>query len=474
MKTLVQPLKLHPDRYFSSDPVQRRIARTLYHQVAHLPLICPHGHVNPKLFSENQPFPDPTELLVIPDHYLFRMLYSQGIPIESLGVPRMDGGPVEADRRKIWKTVAEHFHLFRGTPTGLWLKHELHDVFGVRKRMTPRTAMAIYDQISEALAKKVNSPRAMYERFRIEVLSTTDSPIDTLEHHRKIRESGWKGRIVPAFRPDNCTDLTAAQWRQNIDALSGLTGLDCTQYRQFIRALEKRRAFFKEMGATSTDHGVITPFTAEVSVREAERLFAKALRGRADYDDAKLFTGHMLMEMARMSVEDGLVMQIHAGVVRNHNAQVFRKFGPDKGCDIPRAVDFVHAMKPLLNAFGNDSRFSVICFTTDETTYARELAPLAGHYPAMKLGPAWWFNDSLEGMLRFRRQTTETAGIYNTVGFNDDTRAFPSIPARHDLARRVDARYLAELVATHVIDLDEAQEMIVDLAYHLPKKNYRF
>lgn len=313
----------------------------------------------------------------------------------------------------------------------------------------------------------------MFEKFNIEVLSTTDSPIDTLEHHRKIRASGWKGKIIPAFRPDNCTDLSAANWRQNIRLLSDRTGLDCTEYRMFIRALEKRRAFFKEMGATSTDHGVITPLTLDLTGQEAERLFQKGLEGKADFDDAARFTAHMLMEMARMSVEDGLVMQIHAGVVRNHNPEVFRKFGADKGCDIPRSVDFVHDLRPLLNRFGNHPDFTVICFTIDETTYARELAPLAGHYPSMKLGPAWWFNDSIEGMLRFRRMTTETAGIYNTVGFNDDTRAFPSIPARHDLARRVDARYLAELVATHVIELDEALEMIVDLTGRLPKKNYR-
>ncbi|HEX9934512.1 MAG TPA: glucuronate isomerase, partial [bacterium] len=276
------------------------------------------------------------------------------------------------------------------------------------------------------------------------------------------------------FRPDNCTDLSQPAWPSAIRALSDLTGLDCTDYRQYIRALEMRRAFFKEMGATSTDHGVVTPFTAHLSDPEADRLFRQGIEGKVTADDAKLFTGHMLMEMARMSVEDGLVMQIHAGVVRNHNPEIFHKFGPDKGCDIPRAVDFVHDLRPLLNRFGNDSRFTVVCFTIDETTYSRELAPLAGHYPAMRIGPAWWFNDSLEGMLRFRRMTTETAGIYNTVGFNDDTRAFPSIPARHDLARRVDARYLAELVATHVIERDEAEEMIVDLAYRLPKKNYKF
>lgn len=174
-----------------------------------------------------------------------------------------------------------------------------------------------------------------------------------------------------------------------------------------------------------------------------------------------------------MSIEDGLVMQIHPGVFRNHNPEIFEKFGADKGCDIPMSIDFVNNMKPLLNKYGNDSRLALIVFTIDEDVYSRELAPLAGHYPAMKLGPAWWFHDSREGMLRYRHMTTETAGIYNTVGFNDDTRAFPSIPARHDVARRVDCRFLAELVCEHIIDIDEAEEMIVDLTYNLVKSNYK-
>ena len=471
--TANKPITLHQDRYFSPNPEERKIARRLFQLVKDLPLVCPHGHVDPRLFAENQPFPDPTELLVIPDHYLFRMLYSQGIPMESLGVPRMDGGETEKDRRKIWQTVADHLYLFRATPTGAWLKHELHDVLGITKRLTGATAMEIYDQITETLARPENLPRALFERFNIEALSTTDAPTDTLEFHRQIRESGWNGRILPAFRPDNVTDFMYRNWRGNIDRLTEVSGIDCTNYHGFILALEKQRQFFKSMGATSTDHGVLTPFTVELTENEAARLFDKAIRGQATAEDATTFTGHVIMEMAGMSIEDGLTMQIHPGVFRNHNEVVFEKFGLDKGCDIPMATDYVKNMKPLLNKYGNDTRLNLIVFTIDETTYSRELAPLAGHYPAMKLGPAWWFHDSREGMLRYRQMTTETAGIYNTVGFNDDTRAFPSIPARHDVARRIDCRFLAGLVAEHVIDMDEAEELIVDLAYNLAKKNYR-
>jgi glucuronate isomerase len=467
-------LNLHKDRYFSSNPKQKKIAQHLYSKVKNLPLVCPHGHVNPQLFAENKPFPDPTELLVIPDHYLFRMLYSQGVPMESLGISRLDGGETEQDRRRIWQIVADHFYLFRGTPTGMWLKHEMHDVFGIKKRLGSDTAMEIYEQITENLKRKENYPRAMFERFRIEILSTTDAPTDTLESHQKIKESGWNGKVVPAFRPDNVTDTLNRNWKKHIETFSEVSGIDCMKYQGYIEALENRRAFFKEMGATSTDHGVYSPFTIDLKKSEAERLYDKARKGKITPDDANRFTGHMLMEMARMSIEDGMTMQIHAGVFRNHNKLIMDRFGPDKGCDIPVATNFVDNLRPLLHKYGNDSRLTLIVFTIDESAYSRELAPLAGHYPAMKLGPAWWFNDSREGMMRFRRMTTETAGIYNTVGFIDDTRAFPSIPARHDLARRIDANYLAELVAEHVVDPDEAEEMIVDLAYRLSKKNYKF
>ncbi len=354
-----------------------------------------------------------------------------------------------------------------------WLSHEFSEVFGIGKRFNGLTAIEIYDEINEKLQLSGFRPRALFDRFNIAVLSTTDAATDTLEPHQKIRASGWRGNIIPCFRPDGVTDLKAKNWKANIDLLTQRSGVDVTSYSRFIQALANRRAFFKSMGAVSTDHGVSSPYTHEFTKGEGERIFQKALMGQATSEDAAQFTAHMLMEMARMSIEDGLVMQIHPGSDRNHNRIIYDKYGLDKGCDIPMQTEYTHNLKELLNRYGNDPRLTLIVFTLDESTYARELAPLAGHYPAMKLGPPWWFHDSLEGMMRFRSMVTETAGIYNTVGFNDDTRAFVSIPARHDLSRRVDSNFLAGLVARHVLELDEAKEMIYDLANGLVKKAYK-
>jgi glucuronate isomerase len=472
--TLIQKISLPHDRYFGPDPKQKEIAQHLYDLVADLPLVCPHGHVDPRMFSDaDYAFGTPADLLIIPDHYVFRMLYSQGIPLEKLGIPPRDGGEVERDHRKIWQTFAEHFFLFRGTPTGTWLTHELYSIFGVEEKLTGDSAQRIYDQIAARLATPEFRPRAMFERFHIEVMSTTDAATDSLEHYRAIRESGWKGRIVPCFRPDAVINLDAPGWRKNIDALSAISGIEVGSYRAFIQALENRRAFFKSMGATSTDHAAQTAYTEELTDAKAKTIFQRALKGTATDEDTARFTGHMIMESARMSIEDGLVMQFHTGSLRNHNPLISERFGPDMGADIPLQGEFTRSLRPLLNKYGNDSRLTLILFTLDETTYSRELAPLAGHYPAVKLGPAWWFHDSLNGMLRYREQVTETAGLYNTVGFNDDTRAFPSIPARHDLSRRVDANWIAGLVVRGIVDMNDAEEMIRDTAYRLAKKAYK-
>lgn len=464
---------LNPDRYFSPVPHVRAIARGLYDRVASLPLVCPHGHVDPRMLALDEPFPDPAALIVIPDHYLVRMLYSQGVQMESLGIPRLDGGPVETDPRRIWQVFADHFYLFRGTPSGGWLTHELESVFGIDERLGPDSAMRIYDALEARLARPEFRPRALFERFNIEVLCTTDAASDTLEWHQQIRASGWRGVVRPTFRPDLAINILHPAWKQEIDRLSARSGIGITSYVSYIRALEDRRAFFKSMGATATDHAAVTPFTAELPRAGVEALFDRALEGRATGEDLHAFTGHMLMEMARMSVDDGLVMQLHPGSDRNHNELVFERFGPDRGADIPLATEYTRNLRPLLNKYGNAPGFRLVVFTLDETTFSRELAPLAGHYPAMRLGPPWWFFDSIEGMLRFRYAVTETAGIYNTAGFNDDTRAFPSIPARHDVARRVDAQFLADLVSRHIIEQDEAEAMIVDLAYNLAKDTYR-
>jgi glucuronate isomerase len=466
---------LPQDRYFSSEPGQREVALGLYNLVAKCPLVCPHGHVDPRMFADpDYSFGTPTNLLLIPDHYVFRMLYSQGIRLESLGIPRLDGSPVETDHRNIWQIFAEHFYLFRGTPTGMWWAHELHDVFGVRDKLNGDSAQHIYDQIDACLKSHEFRPRRLFERFNIDVLATTDAATDPLEHHKAIRASGWKGRIVPTFRPDGVVNIDHPDWPRNIEALAQVTGNAIEGYRSYVKALEDRRAFFRSLGATATDHAVVNPLTLELSERKADEIFRRALVGKASAEDAAQFVAHMLMEMARMSVEDGLVMQLHPGSFRNHNPLVFDAFGADKGCDIPVATEYTRNLRPLLHKFGNDPRLTLVLFTLDETTYSRELAPLAGHYPALRLGPAWWFHDSLNGMKRYRDQVMETAGLYNTAGFNDDTRAFPSIPARHDLARRVDADWLAGLVVRGIVDRQDAEEMMQDCAWRLAKRTYKF
>jgi glucuronate isomerase len=471
--TSPRPLLVHPDRLLPKEPAIRSLARELYASVAELPIISPHGHTDPSWFANDEPFGDAAELLLAPDHYLFRMLYSQGISLEQVGIypPGYQGSKV--DPREAWRVLATNFHLFRGTPSRIWLDWVFAEVFGLTQLLSAATADLYFDTITSALQEDAFRPRSLFERFNIEVLATTEAPTDDLRHHAAIRASGWHGRVITAYRPDPVVDPVFEGFRENLARLSDLTGQDCFSYRGYLAAHRARRRFFAEHGATSSDHGHPTAATADLAEAEAERLFAAVSSGQPDAKQAELFRAHMLTVMAGMSVEDGLVMQIHPGSFRNHNRKLFERFGRDKGADIPMRTDYVHALRPLLDRYGNDPALSLIVFTLDESTYARELAPLAGHYPALKLGPAWWFHDSPEGMRRFRSQVTETAGFYNTVGFNDDTRAFLSIPARHDVARRIDCGFLAHLVAEHRLQDWEAAELAVDLSYNLAKAAYK-
>ena len=466
-------MSLHPDRLFPAEPGTRAIARRLYERVAGLPIVSPHGHTDPRWYAQDAAFPDPAALFVTPDHYIFRMLRSQGVALESLGVPRADGGPVETDPRAIWARFAQHFHLFRGTPSRLWFEHALETVFGVTERLRPETATAIYDAIAEKLATPALRPRALYESFNIEAIATTDGALDDLSHHDAIRASGWKGRVIPTYRPDAVVDPEFEGFHANLARLGELTGEDVQGWDGYLKAHRARRAYFIARGATASDHGHATARTANLSRAEAGALFARVARGPVSPEDADLFRGQMLTEMAKMSRDDGLVTQIHPGSFRNHDPALYARFGRDKGADIPTRTDYVRALKPLLDVVGGEAGLTVIVFTLDETSYSRELAPLAGVYPCLRLGPAWWFYDAPEGMRRFRELTTETAGFCNTVGFNDDTRAYLSIPARHDMARRVDCAFLARLVAEHRIDEAEAHEVAHDLAYRLAREAYK-
>ena len=467
--------EFHEDRYFDPDPTTRSYARELYEGTRQLPIVSPHGHVDAAMLDADVAFSDPASLIVTPDHYILRLLYSRGVSLESLGVRRVDdaNAAVEADPRKIWATFAEHWHSFRGTPTRAWIEYELTEVFGVKKNLSPDTAGEIYDAIVERLQSSEFRPRALLKRFNLEFLATTDGASDSLHHHANLRSTEIATRIVPTFRPDALFAIASSNWTAELKRFGEAVGSEIKTFGEFIGGIRKRRSEFKAAGATATDHAVVTPHTERMVDADIERMFTKAVEGKANRHDQSRFEAHMLMEMASQATDDGLVMQLHAGALRNHNELLHKRYGPDRGGDIPVASEFTRNLRHLLNDYGNDPRFRLIVFTLDESAYSRELAPLAGHYPAMLLGAPWWFHDSTEGMMRFRRGTTGTAGIENTAGFTDDTRAFCSIPARHDLSRRVDANYLAGLVARHIISMTDAREMARQLAYDLAKRAYR-
>ena len=465
-------LVLHPDRLLPADPGTRAIARSLYARVRDLPIISPHGHTDPAWFAYNEPFGNAVDLLLAPDHYLYRMLHSQGVSLDQLGVRSRRGAPV-FDPRQAWRLFASHYALFRGTPSALWLDQVFADVFGLDVRLEAETADTYFDSIGAALASNAFRPRALFEKFNIEVLATTESPTDKLEAHEEIRRSGWPGRVISTYRPDPVVDPEHELFRDALQQFGVISAQDVYTWRGYLEAHRLRRAAFAALGTTATDHGHPSAATADLSDSEAQALFGKIVSGRFTPAEAELFRAQMLTEMAKLSIDDGLVMQIHPGAFRNHSRALFESHGRDKGADIPQPTDYVRALKPLLDRYGNHPKLTVIVFTLDETSYSRELAPLAGYYPVLKLGPAWWFHDSPEGLRRFREQTTETAGFYNTVGFNDDTRAFLSIPARHDVARRIDCAFLARLVAEHRLSEDEAAQTAVDLTYKLPKQAYR-
>jgi glucuronate isomerase len=465
-------LALHPDRALPIDEHHRAVAREIYQQTAALPLICMHGHVDAAVLAENAPFADPARLLVVPDHYVTRMLVSQGVRPEALGVARLDGGPVESDPRAIWRTFCANWRLYRGTPSRYWLEHELVEVFGVDVVPAAGTADQIYDQIAGRIAEPEFRPRQLLDRFRIELISTTDPATSDLRYHAQLTGDGYGSRVLPTFRPDAVVHLDRPGWRAEIEALAKVSGEDTATYHGYLAALRQQRLAFIAAGGLATDHGHYSADTTPLPEAAAERIYQDALSGTVATADAAAFAAHMLFVMAGMSCEDALVMQIHPGVLRDHHDAYALAHGPDTGFDIPVATEFTRSLRPVLQAYGHHPRFRLILFTVDETGYSRELAPLAGAYPSVRLGAPWWFLDSPDGMRRFREAAVDTAGFYNTSGFVDDTRAFASIPARHDLARRVDAGFLARLVLEHRLGLDEAVETAVDLAYHLPKLAY--
>jgi glucuronate isomerase len=443
----------------------------LYASVAELPIVSPHGHIDAELFLDGARLEPPGRLFVTGDHYVLRLLYSRGVPLERLGVRPLDGSSYERDDRAVWRLLAEHVHLFAATPSGLWLRETLANLFDVEERLTAASADRVYDAVEERLASPGFAPRALLERFRVEVLATTDPASSPLAAHRTLRDAGI--RVIPTFRPDAVVALDAPDWRGALGELAAAANREIGVYAGFLAALAARRAAFRELGATATDHAATSADTTPLSDAEASLLFADALAGNLSEPAARRFEAHMLHVFADMSVEDGLVMQLHVGSLRNHNGPLAARFGPDIGGDMPVATDWTRGLRPLLESFGNEPHFGLVVFTLDESTYSRELAPLAGHYPAMTLGCPWWFHDSPEGIRRFLDRVVETAGVYNLAGFVDDARALTAIPARHALWRRQTCAWLARRVTDGVLDEEEAHVLARELAVGRVREAYR-
>jgi glucuronate isomerase len=465
---------MHEDRYFSSDSTIRPIARKLYQQSKEIPIFAPHGHVDPTLFTDPEfRFGNPVELFIQPDHYIIRTLFANGISPSELGISTK-GEIIKYDPRKVWNLFCSNFFLFRAMPSGVWLTSSLREVFGIDQKLSEKTAKQTYDILTEKLASPEFTPRVLFERFNIELLATTDSASDSLDHHQKIRAGDWQGNIIPTFRFDPLVHILNPGWLGQIEQLGSVTNTNIANYASYINALESQRGLFRQLGALATDFSSQSANTEELTTLQADQIFQRALLGKADQLDADRFVAHMLMEMARMSAEDGLVMQFHAGIFRNHNQMLYNQFGADIGGDIPVKTEFTNNLLPLLSKFGNEKNFRMIIFTLDESTYTREVAPLAGHYPALRLGPPWWFNDSVNGITRYLENVVEIAGLYKTTGFNDDTRGFCSIPTRHDLWRRLSANWLAGLMVRHIIDEEDATQMMFDLCVGLARKAYKW
>ncbi|MFH5878256.1 glucuronate isomerase [Arthrobacter sp. NA-172] len=465
-----QSIAANPDRLLPADPGTRSIARSLLERVQDLPIISPHGHVDAAVIEHNTAFPDPAALLVSPDHYVTRLIHANGVSMDRLHA----AGSSASESRDVWRTFVDAWPLFEGTASGYWLRTQFESVFKLGADLGEMSADASYDAIATKLLEPGFRPRQLFKDFNIEVLATTDDPLDSLDSHRAIAEDPtFNGRVLPTFRPDAYLNIAHPAWGSNVERLIETAGDGATGYAGYITALENRRRYFVDHGAVSADHGVPTPATLKLDAVEAERIFELARAGKATAADRNTFEAHMIYQMARMSVEDGLVMTIHPGSFRNHHQPTFDAFGADTGHDIPFAVNYTEAIRPLLQDFGTAKDFHLVLFTLDETVFSRELAPLAGFYPSVYLGAPWWFLDAPDAMLRFRSAVTETTGFSRSSGFIDDTRAFCSIPARHDASRRIESSFLARLVAEHRVTEDRAHELIVEVVDSSPRRVFK-
>ncbi|GAB3915077.1 uronate isomerase [Microlunatus endophyticus] len=465
----VRALAPHPDRLLPADTGLRDLARSIYQQVSGAPIYSPHGHVDAAVLAENRPFGNPAELLITPDHYVTRLIHAYGVGLDQLGVNTPD-----ADPREIWRLFCSHWHVFAGTVVRYWFESELSEVFGLTVQPSAETADDLYDQLSEQLARPDFRPRELFDRFNIAVLATTDDPASDLSAHQLLAaDPDFTGTAVPTFRADRYMTPNVPGWKGFLEELAAAADIDTGSYAGLVEALRNRRAYFKQNGGTATDSGTADAYAIPLPDAEAERIHRAALGGSVAPDEVVAYRRNLLYQLAAMSAEDGLVMQLHADVVRNYDQASFAAYGPDTGHDLPGPATFTAGLRQVLNDFGRSDTFRIVLFTTDETSFSQQIAPLAGFYPSVYVGAPWWFIDTPAAISRFRAAATDSAGFGKTSGFIDDTRAYCSIPARHDMSRRLDAGFLAGLVATHQLGEDEAYEIAGDLAGSVPVNTFR-
>jgi len=467
--TSARRLAPHPDRLLPADRGLRDLARSIYQQVAGAPIYSPHGHVDAAIIADNRPFGNPAELLITPDHYVTRLIHAYGIGLDQLGV-----NTPSADPREIWRIFCAHWHIFAGTVVRYWFESEFFDVFGLTEQPSAENADDLYDQLSEKLAQPDFRPRELFDRFNIAVLATTDDPASDLSAHQLLAaDPDFAGAVVPTFRADRYMSPDAKGWSAALNELAAVAGVDTGSYAGLVEALRNRRAYFKENGCTATDSGMADAYAIPLAGTEAERIHKAGLDGTITAAESASYRRNLLYQLAAMSAEDGLVMQLHADVVRNYDQASFEAYGPDTGHDLPGPATFTAGLRQVLNDFGRSDTFRLVLFTTDETSFSQQIAPLAGFYPSVYVGAPWWFIDTPAAIGRFRAAATDSAGFGKTSGFIDDTRAYCSIPARHDMSRRLDAGFLAGLVATHQLGEDEAHQIAGDLAGRIPINTFR-
>ncbi len=461
MTSLRAPLRAtticHADRLFPADLSTRMLARRLYESVRGLPLVCSGVVADPSWFAENPALPDPAQVFVQSDRQVWAILRGHGVAPGQLGVAD-DGASIAGDPASVWKVFAANYHAFRGTPTRLWHDHAFSTLFGLNERLSADNSDRFYTRVAECLAKPEFRPRALFQRFNIELLSALATPFDSLDPYLAARGS-LKGRLVPTYCPDRLVDANNPGFITALDRFAELTSTDAWTWKGYLDAHRQRRAQFKSAGALAISQFALAARTADLPAEDAEKLFAKIVSRDFSPAEGDLFRAQMATEMARMSLDDGLVLQLHLDTPPVHD--------PEQ--KVPPPMPSVDGLLPLLQRFRGEPGLRVVACQDGLSAQADELARLASEYACLFVSAGG--SGGSEPMRRFRAMSFQNAAFYKTLNALQGQR-FIALAALTDAIRRLDCAFLAEFVVAHRLDEDEAHAMAKDVAYGISKKVY--